>query len=126
MQDHELDTACQHFDQGGQHGCPLAQFKVPRTKDTAPAGDDGSRYLNTRTGWWDASFLYGQNRKAVKEAREGKGGRLRLPNNALPIDDEGLCAIGDQHNSWLGVAVLQVCEARVQCVSSQLNFQGSS
>lgn len=31
-----------------------------------------------------------------------------MPGGQLPIDDEGLCCLGDQHNSWVGVTCLQV------------------
>jgi alpha-dioxygenase len=38
--------------------CPLANFKL---RPTYNHGTDGAHvYLNTRTGWWDASFVYGQ------------------------------------------------------------------
>ena len=96
--------------QGAAAGCPLARFKLHTTKDFSDdSSDQGcSKYLNKRTGWWDASFLYGQDAKAEQRARTFQGGKLQLPGGALPIDNNGISALGDQHNTWLGVAVLQV------------------
>jgi Animal haem peroxidase len=110
MQDHQLDhNSLQDFSEGERYGCPMARFKLKRSRDYTKPNEQASVYLNTRTGWWDASFVYGQTLEDVAHARERKGGRLRLPDNSLPIDAAGLCSIGDQHNSWLGVACLQVC-----------------
>lgn len=91
----------------------MATFKVQQSVDAAPKDQPGSAYLNNRTGWWDASFLYGQTESDVAKGRDAAGGRLKMPGGALPIDDEGLCCLGDQHNSWVGVTCLQV---RARCI----------
>jgi hypothetical protein len=60
-QDHEL---CQDLDKrvelahGTARKCPLATFKLRPTQNLG--GNGAHVYTNTRTGWWDASFVYGQ------------------------------------------------------------------
>jgi hypothetical protein len=56
----------------------------------------------------DASFLYGSTAEAEKRSRTFEGGKLSLPGGKLPIDEKGLCSLGDQHNPWIGVGCLQV------------------
>lgn len=63
---------------------------------------------NLRTAWWDASFLYGQNEEEVRRGRLGVLGKLKSgKGNRLPVDERGLYLVGDQENSWVGVALLQ-------------------
>ena len=40
-------------------------------------GDDGT-YNNSRTAWWDASFLYGQDEEHVNMPRILKDGLLKV------------------------------------------------
>lgn len=85
--------------------CPLKKFTLFETKERP----DG--HFNTeRTMWWDASFLYGNTPAQLKEGRLGKGGLLKESNDipdTLPVDKDGVHLIGDNKNSWVGVAVLQ-------------------
>lgn len=112
-QDHELDHSnTVAFPDGAKHGCPLHKFSVEPTRNAAPAGSGGTAYLNPRTAWWDASFVYGQNAEAVAKARTFSGGKLRVEAGMLPVDADGSVPVGDQMNSWAGVALLQDLFAR--------------
>eukprot|EP00892_Ulva_mutabilis_P010544 jgi/Ulvmu1/7862/UM004_0093.1 len=107
-QDHELDhSTTVTFADGAKHGCPLHKFKLEPTDNAAPQGSGGTAYLNPRTAWWDASFVYGQNAEAVAKARTFAGGKVRVDADMLPIDADGTVPVGDQMNSWAGVALLQ-------------------
>jgi hypothetical protein len=109
-QDHALSSSTTTLGAGAIHGCPLSRFTFQNTLDVTPANgnDVGSAYLNTRTGWWDASFLYGATAQAERRSRTGCGGLLNLPGGKLPINKQGLCFLGDQRNSQVGVGCLQV------------------
>lgn len=93
----------------GPPGCPLSTFRFKKTKRRADGFHD-----NTRTHWWDASFLYGQDDEAVKRCRTGIGGKLHLSSEVglLAKDDDGNNLVGDAKNAWLGVAMLQEIFAR--------------
>ena len=107
-QDHELDhSQTVQFPDGATHGCPLKQFSTEPTRNAAPAGSGQTAYLNPRTAWWDASFVYGQNAEAVARARTRKGGKVRVDADMMPIDPDGTVPVGDQMNTWAGVALLQ-------------------
>lgn len=112
-QDHELDhSGTVNFPDGAKHGCPLHEFAVEPTRNAAPAGSGATAYLNPRTAWWDASFVYGQNAEAVAKARTMSGGKLRVDVGMLPIDGDGTVPVGDQRNTWAGVTLLQDLFAR--------------
>ena len=96
--DHELDMdKSVTLDKGFDEGCPVHTLVVHPTRNAA-ANSGETAYLNTRTGWWDASFLYGQTEAAVLEARAFEGGRLKLDadNDGVPIGDDGSPSVGDQ------------------------------
>lgn len=65
-------------------------------------------YLNNRTGWWDASFLYGQTEEAVAQGRLGTAGKLHIAEDGIPTGTDGRPLVGDRANGWVGVAMLQV------------------
>ena len=74
---------------------------------TAIDRDNGGS-KNVRTAWWDASFVYGQTEQQVKQGRTGSGGKMKEgEGNRLAVDDDGLFVVGDQENSWVGIALLQ-------------------
>ena len=76
---------------------------------TGQGGDGPSTvYLNNRTGWWDASFLYGQTEEAVAQGRTGTAGKLHVARDGIPTGTDGKPLVGDRANGWVGVAMLQV------------------
>jgi alpha-dioxygenase len=79
----------------GPPGCPLAAFRLRRTQ---PRKQD-DLYDNSRTHWWDASFVYGQSEQSVRDLRTGTGGLVKCSS-----PDQRL---GDIANSWAGVTLLQ-------------------
>merc|ERR1712038_1820558 len=104
--DHFESKDEQIFDRGEEFGCPMKKFKVFKTEERGPDGDFNSR----RTQWWDASFVYGNNSAQLKEARTFVGGKLKTnPDrpDTLPQRGDSTNVVGDQKNSWVGVALLQ-------------------
>ena len=87
----------------GTHACPMKKFSFHATK-RRPDG----YFDNFRTHWWDASFVYGQDEAAVKKARTGEKGKMKVSSKVgiLPKED-GVSVVGDQKNGWLGVSLLQ-------------------
>jgi Animal haem peroxidase len=90
--------------EGHRAGCPLKAFRFPRTATRK----DGA-FVNARTHWWDASFLYGQNEAAVQRARTMRDGKLHEGAVAgiLPVADDETPLVGDPKNGWIGVSLLQ-------------------
>lgn len=85
--------------------CPLKKFTLFETKERPD-----ENFNSERTQWWDASFVYGNTTAQLKEGRVGKGGLLMESNSipdTLPVDKDGVHLIGDNKNSWVGVAILQ-------------------
>ena len=85
--------------------CPLKQFNFFETKERP----DG-HFDSERTMWWDASFLYGNTSAQLANSRLGRGGLFKLNDgvpDTLPVDKNGVHLIGDNKNSWVGVAILQ-------------------
>merc|ERR1712038_1160967 len=104
--DHFESKEEQSFDRGEEFGCPMKKFKVFKTEERGPEGDFNSR----RTQWWDASFVYGNNAAQLKEARTFVDGKLKTnPDrpDTLPQRCDTTNLVGDQKNSWVGVALLQ-------------------
>jgi len=90
---------------GAAFGCPMSTFRFSPTLERTT--DDS--YDNGRVAWWDASFLYGQTNEQVRRGRTYTDGLLKVNTeypNTLPTKD-GILQVGDQKNSWLGVALLQ-------------------
>jgi len=95
------------LNKGAEYGCPMKTFKFKPTLQRK--GDDGT-YNNSRTAWWDASFLYGQDEEHANMARTFKDGLLKVNNknpDTLPVNENDVIEVGDQQNSWVGVALLQ-------------------
>mmetsp|Transcript_10143 Transcript_10143/g.15567 ORF Transcript_10143/g.15567 Transcript_10143/m.15567 type:complete len:895 (+) Transcript_10143:59-2743(+) len=92
------------LDKGAKNGCPFASFSFKNTK----VRDDGN-FESERSQWWDASFLYGNNVDQVKEARTFEGGKMKTSgkDHVLPERKDGTYLLGDNKNSWVGVALLQ-------------------
>lgn len=100
-------------------GCPLKALKLPPTENAASTNTQGTGgndkgnvpdtvYLNPRTAWWDASFLYGQSERAALKSRTRVGGRLHVSEDGVPVGLDGAPLVGDQVNSWVGITLLQV------------------
>jgi len=89
--------------------CPVKKMNFFETEER-PDGE----YNSFRTQWWDASFVYGQNREQVHLGRLYKDGKLKVNESnpdTLSFVEEGkskIDVVGDQSNSWVGVTVLQV------------------
>jgi alpha-dioxygenase len=62
-----------------------------------------------RSNWWDAGFVYGNNKAQVDKARTFKGGKVILSDipHQLKENADGTYVTGDNKNSWVGVALLQ-------------------
>ncbi|KAH9801540.1 alpha-dioxygenase 2 [Citrus sinensis] len=90
-------------------GCPLKSFKFFKTKGvptSTPSVKTGS--LNTRTPWWDASVIYGNNEEGMKRVRTFKDGKLKIGGDGLLEHDEKWIPIsGDIRNFWAGFTLLQ-------------------
>jgi alpha-dioxygenase len=84
--------------------CPLKAFRFKKTR----VRPDGA-YANSRTHYWDASFLYGQTAEAVMRARTKRDGKLHESPvlGLLPLAGDGTPLVGDGKNSWVGVSLLQ-------------------
>ena len=92
------------LNKGKASGCPMASFKFKATEERP----DG-HFDNFRTMWWDASFLYGNDKKAVDAGRTFVDGKLKVNKtnpNTLPMNGD-VHAVGDNKNSWVGVSLLQ-------------------
>ena len=63
-------------------------------------------FRNAGSHWWDGSQIYGSDEDTTKKLREGKGGRLRLSDNMLPLDERGMELSGFTDNWWLGLSLL--------------------
>ncbi len=67
--------------------------------------------FSERSQWWDASFVYGQDADAVNKARTFIGGKMKVNSEGIPCllpeNKDGTYALGDNKNSWIGVALLQ-------------------
>lgn len=89
----------------GKSLCPFAKspFKFKETKERP----DGN-FESERTNWWDASFVYGNNKQQLDKAKR-PGGKLVIGDNpcALAENKDGTYIAGDNKNSWVGVALLQ-------------------
>lgn len=83
--------------------CPMTKFKFKETKER----EDGF-FNSTRTQWWDASFVYGNNKAMVDRTRTFKDGKLIIVEDRdhLPTKD-GVFTHGDNKNGWVGVNLLQ-------------------
>ena len=102
--DDNSDTGGVVLDKGEASGCPMSSFKLRKTRERP----DG-HYDNFRTMWWDASFLYGNNKAEADSGRAHVGGRLKTNlqhPDTLP-NDGNVNTTGDNKNSWVGVALLQ-------------------
>lgn len=91
---------------------PSPPLTIPRVRPdpTRPADSMGDppTYLNLNTAWWDASSIYGNNKKQQQAVRAGVDGKLKVPDtSALPQPE-----IPDNQDAtrepgfWLGLAML--------------------
>lgn len=85
--------------------CPFAKspFKFKETKERP----DGS-FESERTNWWDGSFVYGNNKDQLKDAKR-PGGKMAVGDSPFTLAErrDGTYIAGDNKNSWVGVALLQ-------------------
>jgi Animal haem peroxidase len=91
-------------------GWPTQPMVVPRTRPDRIAAEPGSPpvFATRDTHWWDASQLYGSNRRFNETARTGSEGKLKIgPDGLHPVDlDELLDPKGPRGNFWVGLALL--------------------
>ncbi|XP_071157712.1 uncharacterized protein [Mytilus edulis] len=75
---------------------------------------DYDTYQNTVTHWWDASQLYGVNKKIIKRIRTKRDGKLIMTDeNRLPIEPStGLPITGQNINWWVGLGVFHILWTR--------------
>jgi hypothetical protein len=88
---------------------PEPTMKIPRTvPDRRPSGDGMPPVFATSdTHWWDASQIYGCNRKFQDVARTYEDGKLVLEDGLHPAKlDEFLDPAGPRGNFWIGLALL--------------------
>ncbi|BBN01025.1 fatty acid alpha-dioxygenase [Marchantia polymorpha subsp. ruderalis] len=87
--------------------CPLKTFKFYPTREF-PIGEGRVGFKNTRTAWWDASAIYGQNTESQRSVRTFNDGKLKLGDGGLlEVDSRNIPITGDARNPWMGVSVLQ-------------------
>ena len=84
---------------GAVSGCPMSTFRFHPTREMI---DTPGAFANSRTHWWDASFVYGQTPEAVTRARTFHHGLLHTTGQT-----DGGSLPGDRQNSWIGVSLLQ-------------------
>ncbi|KAM3703123.1 hypothetical protein ACJW30_04G072800 [Castanea mollissima] len=108
-------------------GCPLKSFKFFKTKKVSadsPHLKNGS--LNTRTPWWDASVIYGNDKKGMKRVRTFKDGKLKISEDGLlQHNEKGIPISGDVRNYWAGFSLLHalfVKEHNVVCDMLKVHY----
>jgi hypothetical protein len=75
-------------------------------KDVAAGLEQG--FTNTETHWWDGSEIYGSSLEIQRKLRSFEGGKLRTPNDQLPVDEAtGVQEAGFVQNWWLGLGLYQ-------------------
>lgn len=61
--------------------------RLPPTLRMCKNVKDYETYQNTVTHWWDASQLYGSDKKTNRRVRTGRDGKLRVTSEGrLPLD----------------------------------------
>ena len=65
--------------------------------------------LSERTNWWDGSFVYGNDKDQLDEARTKVDGKMIESDTPCLLAErkDGTYLAGDNKNSWVGVALLQ-------------------
>ena len=85
-------------------------MRVPKSvPDPAPSGRRRPpAYANLNSHWWDASQIYGCDKRMAESLRAHVGGKLRIgPTGLLPVDPEtGIHFSGFTDNWWIGLAML--------------------
>lgn len=76
--------------------------KLPPNLKMCKNVKDYETYQNTVTHWWDASQIYGSNRRTNRRVRSGRGGKLVLTQEGrLPLDrSTGLPITGKLIKMW--------------------------
>jgi hypothetical protein len=99
-------------------------MEIPRTASDPKPDPDPSRpptYINTVSHWWDASAIYGSQKKTTDSLRRANDtdpdplpdGMLFLENNFLPLDPATRrVRTGHRDNWWIGLALLHTLFAR--------------
>jgi hypothetical protein len=106
---------------------------VMRIAGNISVGDDQPNgpellFKNQVSHWWDGSEVYGTDREAALELREGA--KLRLsPEGYLPQDTRGAEITGFSESWWLGLSGLHTLFARehnLLCDELRANYRGWS
>ncbi len=69
-------------------------------------------YRNKATHWFDASQVYGSDKATADALRTFKDGQLKVHNNGLPLDSNGLEMAGNTDNWWVGLSIVHTLFAK--------------
>ncbi len=84
-------------------------LKTPVDRSRTEGDDVPPTYRNVVTHWWDASQIYASDQTHQDLMREGRGGRLKMDGDLLPLDPRvpwPLDLTGVNENYWIGLALL--------------------
>ena len=92
------------------NGPPADEMLISGNK--AMVEDEGLQrvFQNTVSHWWDGSEVYGSSAENAQTLREGA--KIRLPDNYLPTDVNGMDVTGFNESWWLGLSALHTLFAR--------------
>ncbi len=72
---------------------------IPFSRTVTRGSGNGRAPINMLSSFVDAASVYGVKPELARDLREMSGGRLRLPNNQLPLDSRGQFLAGDDRAS---------------------------
>jgi hypothetical protein len=87
---------------------PERPMRILRTAadPSSPAPTEPPTYVNTATGWWDGSQIYGSGADMLARLRSGVDGKLSVgADGLLPLDERGLDLTGVNGNWWVGLSI---------------------
>jgi len=89
-----------------------AMMRIAGNKIDRRPGDDRPPIFfgNAASHWWDGSEVYGPSTEQAMKLREGA--KIRLVNNHLPVNVEGMELTGFNESWWLGLSALHTLFAR--------------
>ena len=77
-------------------------------QDSAPYAGENYTKLNIFSSWADGSQIYGNNQAEQDKVRTGVDGFVKVGENALLRDDNGVPLTGVTINWWAGVEMMHV------------------